>query len=185
MNASSPQNQNLKTAIFGGGCFWCLENIFSHFNGVHKVISGYADGHAENPTYDDVCSGQTGHAEVIEITYDPELISYEKLLHIFWHIHDPTTLNRQGNDIGTQYRSIILFQDNTEQELANASKEKVEDEKLWPDPIVTEIKKLETFYPAEAYHQSYFENNPGNPYCQAVIGPKVAKVMKEFSGWLK
>jgi peptide-methionine (S)-S-oxide reductase len=171
-------NQPTDTATLGGGCFWCTEAIYQMLPGVKSVTSGYAGGTAENPTYHDVCSGRTGHAEVIQIEFDPKAVSYEKILHTFWDAHDPTTLNRQGNDTGTQYRSIILY--NSEAQKAAAEKSKAEAQKKFGRPIVTEIVPLKKFYKAEAYHQDYFRSNPNQPYCQAIIRPKVEKFEKKL-----
>lgn len=168
----------MKKATLGGGCFWCLEAVYENVKGVKDVVSGYAGGHTENPDYRSVCSGQTGHAEVVQITYDPDQISYKELLEIFWQIHDPTTLNRQGADVGTQYRSIILYHDDEQKREAEASKAQIQ--KHFRDPIVTEIVPLEKFWPAEAYHQDYFKNNPYQGYCQAVVAPKVEKFKTHF-----
>jgi peptide-methionine (S)-S-oxide reductase len=162
--------------VLGGGCFWCTEAVYHEIPGVEAVVSGYAGGSTPNPTYEEVCSGSTGHAEVIEITYDPAKVSYERLLELFWLAHDPTTLNRQGNDVGTQYRSIILYR--TAEEKAAAEKAIAEAQKKFKDPITTEIKPLDTFYPAEKYHQDFYARNPGNPYAAAVIPPKLEKVRK-------
>jgi peptide-methionine (S)-S-oxide reductase len=170
MQTSTNQTE---TATLGGGCFWCTEAIYQMLPGVKSVTSGYAGGTTENPTYKQVCSGETGHAEVIQIEFDPKVISYEKILNAFWDAHDPTTLNRQGYDSGTQYRSIILY--NSEAQHAAAVKSKTEAQKRFKDPIVTEIVPLKKFYKAEGYHQNYFQNNPNQPYCQAVIRPKVEK----------
>lgn len=170
----------IKTAVLGGGCFWCLEAAFSKVKGVVSVISGYAGGTKEAPTYGDVCNGSTGHAEVIEIKYDPKIISYEEILHLFFSIHDPTTRNRQGNDIGTQYRSIILYDTQEEKLLAEKIIKKLEKEKIYPNPFVTEVKPLDKFYPAEEYHQKYFARNPDKAYCQIVISPKIAKLRQKF-----
>lgn len=166
------------TIIFGGGCFWCTEAVFDMFDGVVKTMPGYAGGSAPNPTYEQVCTGQTGHAEVLRIEYDPKKISLEKLLRVFFEMHDPTTLNRQGADYGTQYRSIILYSSETQKETAAGFIKKIQ--KNFDKPIVTELKKLEKFYPAEDYHQKYFGNNPNQPYCTIVIGPKIQKIKKEF-----
>jgi len=170
-------------ATFGGGCFWCLEAVFEETRGVIDVISGYEGGQTPNPTYEQVCSGTTGYAEVVQITFDPKIISYEALLKIFWLIHDPTTLNRQGNDVGTQYRSIIFYHNETQKEEAEASM-KVFSSKF-TKPIVTEIKPLETFYKAEAYHQDYFKNNPNQGYCMFVVSPKVEHFKHEYKDWVK
>lgn len=165
----------------GGGCFWCLEAVYQRIQGVQSVVSGYAGGNVPNPDYHSVCSGKTGHAEVIQIAYDPEKISFEQILEVFWASHDPTTLNRQGNDVGTQYRSIILAHDEDQAKRARESKEKWQSE--FQDPMVTEIEQLKEFYPAEEYHQDYFNQNPGNPYCIFVIQPKLKKLgMKTTQG---
>ncbi len=178
-------SNNLKTATLGGGCFWCVEAVFQDLKGVQKVVSGYAGGSVANPTYRQVCTGTTGHAEVVQITYDPEIISYEELLEVFWRTHDPTTLNRQGADVGPQYRSIILYHDEAQKAIAETSKQEPDASELWPNPIVTEIAPLDQFYPAEDYHQDYFRQNPAQPYCQMVIDPKVRKFRKEFQARLK
>ncbi|MCL5073131.1 MAG: peptide-methionine (S)-S-oxide reductase MsrA [Actinobacteria bacterium] len=181
------KNENIKTetAVLGGGCFWCLEAVFSQLKGVLKVESGYSGGDKPDPDYREVCSGNTGHAEVIKIEFDPDKISYEILLRIFFTVHDPTTLNRQGNDTGTQYRSIILYNSPRQEQIASRVIKEIEDSKIYTDPLVTEIKPLQTFYKAENYHQEYFYNNPYQPYCQAIISPKVEKFRKKFSGYLK
>ncbi len=173
---AEPMNSTHKTAVVGGGCFWCVEALYQGVPGIASVVSGYAGGTAKNPTYEDVCTGRTGHAEVVQITYDPSKISYEKVIDLFWKAHDPTTLNRQGADSGTQYRSIILTSDDEEKRAAEASKAAAQ--KDFKDPIVTEIKPLEAFYPAEKYHQDFYENNPAYPYNQAVIEPKLEKFRK-------
>lgn len=170
-------------ATLGGGCFWCLEAIYQDVIGVKKVTSGYAGGVTENPSYEQVCSGRTGHAEVVQIEYDPAVINYDDLLTIFWRIHDPTTLNRQGADVGTQYRSIILTHDARQKEIAEKSL--AEAQSLYQDPIVTQIESLERFYPAEAYHDDYYNRNRNQPYCRAVIDPKVRKFRKSFADKLK
>lgn len=175
MNNTTSQTQ---IATFGGGCFWCTEAVFQMIPGVKAVTSGYAGGTKTNPTYKEVCSGETGHAEVIQIEYDPKVVSYEELLKVFWEEHDPTTLNRQGPDSGTQYRSIILYS-NQAQRLA-AEKSKAEEQKHLRQPIVTEIVPLKKFYPAEHYHQDYYRNNPNQPYCRMVIRPKVDKFERQF-----
>ncbi len=161
-------------ATLGGGCFWCTEAVIERLPGVKKVISGYAGGSTKNPTYEEVCAGDTGHAEVIQVEFDPAVITYEKILEVFFEAHDPTTLNRQGADAGTQYRSVIFYH-NEEQQKA-AGRAKIAAQALWPDPIVTEIAPLQKFYPAEAYHQDYFRNNPNQGYCSFVIKPKVKKL---------
>jgi len=170
-------------ATFGGGCFWCLEAIYQDVIGVHKATSGYAGGHVENPSYENVCSGRTGHAEVVQIDYDPGVISYDNLLSIFWSIHDPTTLNRQGADVGTQYRSIILTHDESQRTASEGSLSDAAGR--FHDPIVTEIEPLDTFYPAEAYHDDYYRRNRNQPYCRAVIDPKVRKFRKSYADKLK
>ncbi|HSU56514.1 MAG TPA: peptide-methionine (S)-S-oxide reductase MsrA [Candidatus Dormibacteraeota bacterium] len=175
MNSSTNKTQS---AVFGGGCYWCTEAIYQMLPGVKSVTSGFAGGTKENPTYDEVCSGSTGHAEVIRIEYEPQVISYEKLLDAFWDAHDPTTLNRQGNDVGTQYRSIILYSNEAEKKAAEKSK--LEAQKRFSKPIVTEIVPLKKFYAAADYHQNYFRTHPNQGYCQAVIRPKVEKFEKKL-----
>ncbi|MBI4049247.1 MAG: peptide-methionine (S)-S-oxide reductase MsrA [Candidatus Doudnabacteria bacterium] len=175
---------NLETAVFGGGCFWCTEAIFLRLKGVKSVQSGYAGGHTDNPTYEQVSKGDTGHAEAIQIVFDPSQIKYADLLNVFFATHDPTTLNRQGNDVGTQYRSAIFY---------TADKQKAEAEKyiseyihdIYQAPIVTEVSKLSKFWPAESYHQRYYDSNQNKPYCQLVISPKLAKLRQKFSSLLK
>jgi len=172
------------TAVFGAGCFWCVETIFERLKGVESVESGYAGGKTENPTYEQVCRGNTGHAEVARITFNPEVISFEELLEVFWTMHDPTTLNRQGADIGTQYRSAIFYR-NDEQKLI-AEKSKIETApQLWSDEIVTEITPLEKFYPAENYHQDYYNQNSDKSYCKFVINPKLQKFREKFKDKIK
>lgn len=167
------------------GCFWCVEAIFQDVQGVQKVISGYAGGSIENPTYEQVCSGKTGHAEAVQITFDSTIISYADLLYIFWRTHDPTTLNRQGADVGTQYRSVIFYHTDEQKRIAEQSKQETDASDLWPEPIVTEISPFTNFYEAEAYHHNYFRRNPNQPYCRAVIDPKVQKFRKTFQEKLK
>lgn len=179
------QNPNLETATFGSGCFWCTEAIFERVNGVSSVISGYSGGSVDNPTYKEVCNGTTGHAECTQITFDPAIVSYDELLEIFWKTHDPTTLNRQGNDVGTQYRSVIFYHNEEQKQKAEYYKNKLNDEKIWDNNIITEISKFEKFYPAEDYHQEYYENNPNQGYCAYVITPKVEKFEKIFKDKLK
>lgn len=169
-----------EVAVFGAGCFWCVEAIYQRVNGVIHVESGYAGGHVENPTYRQVTSGRTGHAEVTRVEFDPSVISYEELLEVFWHTHDPTTLNRQGADVGTQYRSAIFYLDDEQKKTAEASLEKTDKSGLWESPIVTEITSLTNYSTAEDYHQNYFNNNPNAGYCSIVIAPKVAKFKKDF-----
>tara|TARA_B100001029_G_C15047075_1_gene447939 strand:+ start:1423 stop:2001 length:579 start_codon:yes stop_codon:yes gene_type:complete len=178
-------NMNLKTATFGSGCFWCTEAVFELVEGVNEVVSGYAAGDTENPTYKEVTSGTTNHAEVVNIIYDPSVITYLELLEIFWRTHDPTTLNRQGADVGTQYRSIILYHDNEQKKLSQQTLLKLDESGAWKSPIVTKIEKFERFYPAENYHQNYYELNPNNSYCTYVISPKIDKFKKAFSEILK
>ncbi|MEP0860929.1 MAG: peptide-methionine (S)-S-oxide reductase MsrA [Ignavibacterium sp.] len=176
---------NLEIATFGSGCFWCTEAIFERVKGVHKVISGYSGGTTEKPTYKEVCTGTTGHAECTQIYFDPTAITYDELLEIFWKTHDPTTLNRQGNDVGTQYRSVIFYHNEEQKQKAEYYKKKLEEEKIWDKPIVTEIVEFKKFYPAEDYHQNYYENNPYQGYCAFVITPKVKKFEKIFKDKLK
>jgi peptide-methionine (S)-S-oxide reductase len=174
MNESTKTTHDLAT--FGAGCFWCVEAVFERIEGVVAVVPGYAGGQVENPTYKQVCSGETGHAEVAQITYDPSRVSYEKLLKVFWQSHDPTTLNRQGADIGTQYRSVIFYHDENQKELAEKAKRAVDASGVYPSPVVTEISPLRKFYAAEDYHQDYYDNNRNAPYCQVVIRPKLEKL---------
>lgn len=169
-----------EVATLGGGCFWCLEAVYDQLRGVENVVSGYAGGTKVSPTYRDVCTGTTGHAEVVQITFDPEVISYRDLLDVFFTIHDPTTRDRQGGDIGPQYRSIILFHSPEQERIAHEAIAAIEAEGIWDDPIVTQVEPLKTFYPAEEYHKDYFVNNPRQAYCQAVIAPKVAKFRRQF-----
>jgi peptide-methionine (S)-S-oxide reductase len=164
----------LEKAVLGGGCFWCLEAVFKQIEGVASVTSGYAGGHKQNPTYEEVCSGTTGHAEVVQIEFDPSVISYRELLDIFWKTHDPTTLNRQGPDTGVQYRSVILYLNESQKKIALESREKASG--YFSGPIVTEIKPLMEFYPAEDYHQDYFQKNPYAAYCRIIISPKLKKL---------
>jgi peptide-methionine (S)-S-oxide reductase len=176
---------NLETATLGAGCFWCVEAVFQRLNGVKSVISGYTGGKTINPTYRDVCGGDTGHAEVAQVTFDPSVISFKELLDVFWRTHDPTTMNRQGNDSGTQYRSAIFYHNEEQKAIAEKSKQEANAQKIWPNPIVTEISPLPTFYKAEDYHQNYYNENTSAPYCSYVITPKVQKLKKEFSEKLK
>ncbi len=172
-------------ATLGGGCFWCLEAVYQGVRGISAVKSGYAGGHLANPTYEQVCTGRTGHAEVVQITFDPAIVSYADLLRIFFTIHDPTTLNRQGNDVGTQYRSVILTHDEEQAETARTVIAEIAAENLWPGKIVTEIVPLERFWPAEAEHDDYFNRNPFSGYCRAVVAPKVQKFRKGFAHLMK
>ncbi|MCG8320731.1 MAG: peptide-methionine (S)-S-oxide reductase MsrA [Cytophagales bacterium] len=175
----------MEQATFGAGCFWCVEAVFQRLNGVKSVVSGYAGGTVNNPTYKEVCSGLTGHAEVAQITYDPGIITYEELLEVFWKTHDPTTLNRQGGDVGTQYRSVVFYHNEAQKKLAEYYKSKLDESEVFDDPIVTEISALPEFFEAEDYHRNYFNNNPTQPYCSVVIGPKVQKMEQVFAAKLK
>ena len=172
-------------ATLGGGCFWCLEAVFEQLRGVTRVVSGYAGGQAPNPTYDAVCSGTTGHAEVVHLTFDPAAISYRELLEVFFTIHDPTTLNRQGPDAGTQYRSVVFYHAPEQRAVAERVIAELEAAKLWDDPIVTELAEFTAFYPAEGYHQEYYRRNASQPYCRLVIAPKVAKLRSQYLAKLK
>lgn len=176
---------NLEKATFGNGCFWCTEAVFLELKGVQKVESGYSGGQVKNPTYKEVCTGETGHAEVIQITYDPKVISYEELLEVFWNTHDPTTLNKQGADEGTQYRSAVFYHNEEQKKIAAQYMKQLEASKVYKHPIVTEISPLINFYKAEDYHQNYYDLNPNQGYCQYVIRPKVEKFRKQFSAKLK
>ncbi len=178
-------DMNIKVATLGSGCFWCTEAIFDRIEGVIKVEPGFSGGHKKNPSYKDVISGTTGHAEVTNITYNPEVVSFETLLEVFWKTHNPTTLNRQGADVGTQYRSVIFYHDSEQEKLAKKYMSKLQSAGIWDDPIVTEIVKFDEFYPAEDYHNDYYENNPTNSYCSFVITPKVKKFEKVFKDILK
>lgn len=174
-----------EVATLAGGCFWCLEAVFDQLEGVEDVVSGYAGGHVPNPTYKHVCSGETGHAEVVHVTFDPQVLSYGDLLRVFFAIHDPTTLNRQGGDVGTQYRSAIFTHSDEQERTAEDVIAEVNEAGIWDEPIVTEVSPFEVFYPAEDYHQEYFARNPFQPYCQVVIAPKVAKFRKQYLERLK
>jgi len=174
-----------EVATLAGGCFWCLEAVFDQLDGVEDVVSGYTGGHVPNPSYKHVCTGETGHAEVIHITFDPDVVSYRDLLRVFFTIHDPTTLNRQGGDVGTQYRSAIFTHSEEQEQTAEDVIAELNDAGIWDEPIVTEVAPFEVFYPAEEYHQEYFARNPNQPYCQIVIAPKVAKFRKEYLERLK
>jgi peptide-methionine (S)-S-oxide reductase len=175
----------LQQATLAGGCFWCLEAVYLGLKGVSAVMSGYSGGHVDNPSYDEVCGKKTGHAEVVQITFDPALVSYEDLLRVFYTIHDPTTKDRQGNDVGPQYRSAIFTHDEAQRTAAEAVTKEIVDAKIWPGKIVTEIVPLKKFWPAEPEHHNYFTRNPWSGYCQAVVAPKVAKFRKSFSDRLK
>ncbi len=174
-----------QTAILAGGCFWCLEAVFDDLKGVQSVESGYSGGHVPHPTYKQVCSGETGHAEVVRVTFDPTVITYRDLLKVFFAIHDPTTLNRQGHDVGTQYRSAIFYLDEEQKRTAKEVIAELTAAQLWPNPIVTEVTKFDAFYMAEDYHQEYFAHNPFQPYCMAVVAPKVTKFRNQFVERLK
>jgi len=175
----------LETATFAAGCFWCVEALFSRLRGVKKVVPGYSGGTVANPTYREVCDGATGHAEAVQITFDPEWISFAELVEVFWHTHDPTTPNRQGADVGSQYRSAIFFHDENQLRTAEESRRKAEAADHWPDPIVTEIVPFAHFFAAEAYHQDYYRLNPEQMYCRIVIHPKISKLQEEFADKLK
>ena len=187
MNFNQPfaQQSSLETATLAGGCFWCLDAVFDQLKGVKEVVSGYSGGKRPNPTYEQVCSGATGHAEVVQIRFDPKEVSYREILQVFFTIHDPTTLNRQGADIGTQYRSAIFYHSPEQKATAEQVMREMEAEGVWKHPIVTEVKPFEAFYPAESYHQKYFAKNPNQGYCQIVIAPKVAKFRKMYLERLK
>lgn len=174
-----------EAATLGGGCFWCLEAVFDDLQGVTDVVSGYAGGQTANPTYEQVCGGRTGHAEVVQVTFNPEVLRFRDLLEVFFSIHDPTTLNRQGADVGTQYRSVIFYQSPEQKEMAEQMLSELEASGTHKSRIVTEVSPLTHFYPAEDYHQEYFERNPRQPYCQMVVGPKVAKFRKSFAARVK
>lgn len=178
-------NQKSEVATLAGGCFWCLEAVYKELRGVERVVSGYAGGEVANPTYRQVCEGTTGHAEVVQITFNPNVVAYRELLEVFFTIHDPTTLNRQGADVGTQYRSAIFYHTPEQRDTAEQVIAEISAAHIWDAPIVTEVAPLEVFYPAEDYHQNYFENNPSQPYCRAVVAPKVSKFRKHFLERLK
>lgn len=177
--------QEFQRATLGGGCFWCLEAVFEQLRGVHKVVSGYCGGEIPNVTYEQVCSGRTGHAEVIQVTFDPAEISFADLLDVFFATHDPTTLNRQGADTGTQYRSVVFYHDDEQRRIVATKIEELNAAQIWNSPIVTQIAPLDVFYPAEDYHQSYFRAHPAQGYCQAVISPKVSKFRQKFAHRLR
>ena len=179
------ENKNLETATLAAGCFWCVEAVFDDLRGVQDVVSGYSGGHTMNPTYQQVCSETTGHAEVVQIKFDAEEISFSDILHIFFAVHNPTTLNRQGNDIGSSYRSAIFYHDERQKQVAEEVINKIDDANIWEEPIVTEVTEFTNFYSAEGYHQEYFANNSTQPYCAAVVAPKVAKFRKMFLDKLK
>ena len=179
------EGKELETATLAAGCFWCVEAVFDDLKGVEDVVSGYSGGHTENPTYQEVCSETTGHAEVVQIRFDPEELSYEDLLRVYFTVHDPTQMNRQGNDVGTSYRSAIFYHSDEQRESAGKIIKEISDEGIYDNPIVTEVTPFDKFWPAENYHQEYFANNPNQPYCAAVVAPKVAKFRKKFADRLK
>ncbi|MGM0504816.1 MAG: peptide-methionine (S)-S-oxide reductase MsrA [Bacteroidota bacterium] len=181
----SQNNKKMELATFGSGCFWCTEAIFEKVKGVESVVSGYSGGKVKNPTYREVCTGNTGHAEVVQITYDPDIIAFKDLLEVFWKMHDPTTLNRQGADVGTQYRSVIFYHNDKQKEIAETYKNRLDEANIYKKPIVTEITPFESFYKAEDSHQEYYENNKFQPYCSFVITPKMEKFKKIFKDKLK
>ena len=172
--------KSLETITLGAGCFWCVEAVFQELKGVHSVESGYSGGSVENPAYQDVCSGRTGHAEVVQVTFDPEIIDLATILDVFWRTHDPTTMNRQGADVGTQYRSAIFYHTDEQRQIAEKSKQETNASGLWSNPIVTEITPFTRFYPAEDYHQNFYRDNPGQPYCRVMIDPKIRKLRQDF-----
>lgn len=176
---------NLQQATLAGGCFWCIESAFNSIEGVESAYSGYAAGHIDNPTYEQVCSGSTGHAEVVRVNFDADTISYRDVLEIFFSLHNPTQLNRQGNDVGSQYRSAIFYHNDEQKKLAEEIISEIEDQQIWPDPVVTEVTEVNNYYQAEDYHQDYFTNNPQNQYCNMVVAPKLAKFKKNFASRLK
>jgi peptide-methionine (S)-S-oxide reductase len=178
-------NSQTETITLAGGCFWCLEAVYDQLEGVLDVVSGYTGGHMPNPDYKLVCTGRTGHAEVVQVTFDPSVISFKEILEVFFTIHDPTTLNRQGADVGTQYRSAIFYHSESQKATAEEVIAEFEAEGVWPNPIVTEVTALDTFYTAEDYHQEYFQHNPYQGYCQVVIAPKVAKFRQKYASRLK
>ncbi len=179
------ENTNLETATLGAGCFWCVEAVFDDLKGVESVESGYSGGHTENPTYKEVCSETTGHAEVANVNFNPQEISFKEILQVFFAVHDPTTLNRQGNDVGSSYRSAIFYHDENQKRIAEETIKEVEAEGIYDNPIVTEVAPFDKFYIAENYHQEYFANNPNQPYCAAVVAPKVKKFRSKFLDKLK
>lgn len=175
----------MQNIVLGGGCFWCVEAVFQLFDGIEELMPGYAGGKTPNPSYREVCSGSTGHAEVVRVTWDPEKLKLEDVLTLFFHAHDPTTLNRQGNDVGTQYRSAIFYQNEEEKETIDRVIAEIEEKRVWNRPIVTQVEPLTEFFPAEDYHKNYYQEHPSQPYCNIVIGPKVQKMKTQFSQLLK
>ena len=184
-NSNNSNNNETEITTLANGCFWCTEAIFKKLKGIKSILPGYAGGTVKNPSYNQVCTGSTGHAESIQIKFDPTVISFEKILDIFWHTHDPTTLNRQGNDIGTQYRSAIFYHDEKQKEIAEKSKKELEEEHVYKDPVVTEISPFKNFYVAEDYHKDYYENHKDNPYCNFVIDPKLDKLLQKYRNEVK
>ncbi|MEH6711468.1 MAG: peptide-methionine (S)-S-oxide reductase MsrA [Paraglaciecola polaris] len=176
---------NIQQATLGGGCFWCLESAFNTVDGVKLAITAYAGGQTQKPTYEQVCSGQTGHAEVVRVNFDADKLSYREVLEIFFALHNPTQLNRQGDDVGTQYRSAIYYHDDLQKQASEQILQEITDEQIWPDPVVTEVVELNNYFQAEDYHQDYFNNNPQNQYCNMVVAPKLAKFKKTFASRLK
>ena len=185
MSNFSEEENKLQKATLGGGCFWCTEAIFKELKGVTDAVPGYSGGHVKNPSYKEVCTGETGHAEVVQITYDPEKTDFSEILEVFFKTHDPATLNRQGADVGTQYRSVVFYHSPEQKRTAETIIKKLEDEKIYKDPVVTEVTAFDTFYKAEDYHINYFERNKNQPYCQFVVSPKVEKFKKIFREKLK
>jgi peptide-methionine (S)-S-oxide reductase len=173
-------DKGLELATLGGGCFWCLEAVYQDLRGVERVVSGYAGGEVDNPTYEQVCSGATGHAEVVQVSFDPSVVGYRELLEVFFTVHDPTTLNRQGADVGTQYRSVVFFHTPEQEQTTREVIAEIESAGVWDSPLVTEVSPLARFYPAEEYHQNYFRRNPNQPYCRVVVAPKVSKFRQKF-----
>lgn len=185
MNDGHEPGGRSEIATLGGGCFWCIEAIYNDIRGVRSALSGYAGGHVRNPTYEQVCSHTTGHAEVVRVEFNPDAISYRDILDLFFSIHDPTTLNRQGNDVGEQYRSVIFYRDDEQKRIAQETIKELTEARAFRDPIVTQVEPFRDFYPAEDYHQEYFKNNPYQPYCRVVIAPKVTKFRKSHAEMLK
>lgn len=184
-SAQKKMNERLEIATLGSGCFWCTEAFFLRVKGIESVVSGYSGGKGKNPTYKEVCSGLTGHAEVVQVKFDPSVITFGEVLEIFWNTHDPTTLNQQGADVGTQYRSVVFYHSDEQKKIAEAYKKQLDQSGIYKKPIVTEITPFSIFYPAEDYHQNYFELNPNQGYCQYVIRPKVEKFQKQYQSKLK
>lgn len=185
MNYSAENSNDLEVVTLASGCFWCTEAVFKRVNGVISAVSGYSGGSVDNPSYDQVCSGRTGHAEAVQVKFDPKIISLEQILEIFWYTHDPTTLNRQGNDVGTQYRSAVFYNSQSQKDIALKIKNDLESKKVYPNSIVTEITPFKNFYQAEEYHKDYYDNNKTVPYCSYVIDPKISKLLTKFSSSLK